>query len=124
MQVTIGTYTLASGTAGGQPSRLLNAVGTANVQVSRPIRATNARLYPRGNRLYTDVIEADYTYATPALAQAAIPTLRSAALAASGALAYNSTTIAPTAYCTQAELIHWTGCGITMQYEILSVQET
>lgn len=125
MKVAIGTTVLALGTAGGQPARLIGATGSKEVEASPLIRAGSPFLAGRGNRSYHDIVEADYTYATPLLAQAAVLALRTAALSASGSLVYGdgagSTTVGP-AECRSAELVDWIGVGITMRYEIIAVE--
>lgn len=125
MKVTIGTTVLAAGTAGGEPARLVGGSGTKAVQVSPRVRATKPGLFSRGNRSYIDVVEADYTYATFALAQAAFLSLRTAALAATGSLIYGdgagAVTVGP-AEVRSAEVVDWTGCGLTMRYEIICVE--
>ena len=125
MKVTIGTTVLAAGTAGGQPARLVGSTGTKSVQVAPRVRATKPGLFTRGNRVYVDVIEADYSYATFALAQAALLALRVAALSATGTLVYGdgaeASTIGP-AEVRSAEVVEWTSCGLTMRYEIVCVE--
>lgn len=125
MKVAIGTTVLALGTASGQPARLIGATGSKEVEASPLIRAGSPFLAERGNRSYHDIVEADYTYATPLLAQAAVLALRKAALSASGSLVYGdgagSTTVGP-AECRSAELVDWIGCGLTMRYEIIAVE--
>lgn len=125
MKVTIGTTVLAAGTAGGQPARLVGGSGTKAVQVSPRVRATKPGLFSRGNRSYVDIVEADYTYATFALAQAAFLSMRTAALAATGSLVYGdgegAVTVGP-AEVRSAEVVDWTGCGLTMRYEIICVE--
>lgn len=125
MKVTIGTTVLAAGTAGGQPARLVGGSGTKSVQVSPRIRATKPGLFGRGNRSYVDIVEADYTYASAALAQAAFLALRTAALSATGTLVYGDGTDASTvgpAEVRSAAVVDWTGCGLTMRYEIIAVE--
>jgi hypothetical protein len=126
MKVSIGTTVIAAGAAGGEPSRLASGSGTRVVQVSARIRASDAAIFDRGNRSYVDVVEADYSYATFALAQAAFLSLRSAALEATGSLVYgdgeDAVTIGPGLVRT-AEVVEWTGCGLTMRYEIVCVEE-
>lgn len=116
---------MAAGTAGAQPARLVQSRGTRQSATVPLIGATAPNLHDLGNVSFTDIIEADYTYATPTAAQAAILSLRSAALSATGTLIYGTgataTTIGP-ALCTAADLIEWTGCGITMRYEILTTE--
>jgi len=125
MKVTIGTYVVAAGTAGGQPAKIVSGVGTKGVQTPQAVRAAKGKVYGRGNRAYVDVVEADYSYATFALAQAAFLALRRDALAATGTLVYgdgaDSTTIGP-AECRSAEVVEWTGSGLTMRYEIVCVE--
>lgn len=125
MKVTIGTTVLAAGTAGGEPARLVGGSGTKAVQVSPRVRATKPGLFSRGNRSYVDIVEADYTYATFALAQAAFLSMRTAALAATGSLVYGdgegAVTVGP-AEVRSAEVVDWTGCGLTMRYEIICVE--
>lgn len=125
MKVTIGTTVLAAGTAGGEPARLVGGSGTKAVQVSPRVRATKPGLFSRGNRSYVDIVEADYTYATFALAQAAFLSMRTAALAATGTLIYGdgegATTVGP-AEVRSAEVVDWTGSGLTMRYEIIAVE--
>jgi len=123
MRVAIGDTVLATGAAAGQPARLVEAAGERSAQVSEAIAAPAPALYDRANLRYEDTIEADYAYASAALAQAALLTLRSAALAATGNLVYGSgesaVTIGP-ALCTAARLIEWTGSGLTLRYTILA----
>ena len=125
MKVKIGSTTLASGTTSNQPARLLSGRGARMHRAVPLIGATAPHLRDLGNITYTDVIEADYTYTTPKLAQAAILSLREAALTATGTLVYGdgatATTIGP-ALCTAADLIDWTGCGFTLRYEILATK--
>ncbi|HOR69061.1 MAG TPA: hypothetical protein PLY53_15735 [Planctomycetota bacterium] len=126
MKIAIGTTVIASGTASGQPARIVGAAGHAAVEIVPRIGAEAAGVFGRGNRHYVDVVEADYTYAAPDLAQAAIHALRAAALAASGTLVYGdgagATTVGP-ARCRAAELAEWIGCGITMRYEIVAQEQ-
>lgn len=125
MKVTIGTTVLAAGTAGGQPARLVGGSGTKAVQVAPRIRAAKPGLFGRGNRSYVDIVEADYSYASFALAQAAFLSLRVAALSATGTLVYGdgagASTVGP-AEVRSAEVVDWTGCGLTMRYEIICVE--
>lgn len=125
MKVAIGTTVLALGTASGQPARLVGATGSKLVESAPVIRAGTPFMAGRGNRSYHDIVEADYTYATPQLAQAAVLALRTAALSASGSLVYGEgatlTTVGP-AECRSAELVDWIGCGLTMRYEIIAVE--
>lgn len=126
MKVAIGTTVIAAGTAGGEPARLAGGTATKSVEIVPRIGAAAAGVYSRGNRYYIDIIEAEYSYATFALAQAAVHSLRSGALAATGSLIYGAgeaaVTVGP-AECRTAELVDWSGCGITMRYEIVA-QET
>lgn len=127
MQITIGQTTLATGAAAGQPARLISSSGTRIVEAVPLVNASTQTLLDRANRLYIDVVEVDYVYDTPLLAQAAAITLRLAALTAHGTLTYGSGPAAQTlgpALCRLAELIDWRGCGITMRYEILSTEAT
>ncbi len=125
MKVTIGTTVLAAGTAGGQPAKIVGGSGTKAVQVSPRVRATKPGLFNRGNRSYVDIVEADYNFATFALAQVAIRTLRRDALAASGTLVYgdgaDADTVGP-AEVRNVEIVEWTGGGMTMRYEIVCVE--
>jgi hypothetical protein len=126
MKVTLGTTVLATGSLDAsdpQPARLVGASGEAAVQIAERIRAANVLIYGRGNIRYADSVEVTYSYASAAAAQAAILTLRAAALAASGTLTYKvgatETTIA-NAFCRLAALVSWSGCGIVMRYEIIA----
>ncbi len=125
MKVTIGTTVLASGTASGQPARLVGGRGSRLSKAVALIGAVSPRLRDLGNVSYSDAIEADYSYATAALAQAAILSLRKAALQATVNLIYGdgagAVTIGP-ALCTAADLVEWTGCGFTLRYEILATE--
>lgn len=125
MKLTIGTTVLAAGTLSGEPCRCISGSGTKSVQVSQRIRAEKAAIFGRGNRIYSDVFEADYSYATSDLAQAAFFTLRAAALTATGNLIYGdgeaAVTVGP-GECRSAEMVEWTGCGLTMRYEIVCVE--
>lgn len=125
MKVTIGTTVIAAGTAGGQPAKLVGGSGSKAVQVAPRARADKPGLFSRGNRSYVDIVEADYSYATFALAQAAIRTLRRDALAASGTLVYGdgagADTVGP-AEVRNADIVEWTGVGMTMRYEIVCVE--
>ena len=127
MKVAIGTTVLASGTASGQPARLVGGRGARGYKAVPLIGAVSPHLRDLGNISYTDSIEADYTYDTAALAQAAILSLRKAALQATGNLIYGddaaAITIGP-ALCITADLVEWTGCGMTIRYEILATEAT
>lgn len=125
MKIKIGSTTLASGTTSNQPARLVSGRGARMHKAVPLIGAAAPHLRDLANITYTDVIEADYSYSTPELAQTAILTLREAALTATGTLVYGdgatATTIGP-ALCTAADLIDWTGCGFTLRYEILATK--
>jgi hypothetical protein len=125
MKVSIGTTVLASGTASGQPARLVGGTGSKGVDTPQRIRSAKGIVYGRGNRSYVDIIEADYSYATAVLAQAGFQALRVAALSATGTLVYGdgagATTLGP-GECRSAEVVEWTGCGLTMRYEIVFVE--
>jgi hypothetical protein len=125
MKLTIGTTVLAAGTLAGEPCRCVGGSGTKAVQTSQRIRAEKAAVFGRGNRVYVDVFEADYSYDTADLAQAAFFTLRAAALTATGNLIYGdgeaAVTVGP-GECRSAELVEWIACGLTMRYEIVCVE--
>lgn len=125
MKVTIGATVLASGTAAGQPARLVGGRGARGHKAVALIGAVSPRLRDLGNITYTDSIETDYSYSTAALAQAAILSLRKAALQAVGDLIYGdgdaAVTIGP-ALCIAADLVEWTGCGFTLRFEILATE--
>lgn len=125
MKVTIGTTVLASGFLAGQPAKIVSGSGTQAVQLPARIRAAKGVVFARGNRTFVDVVEADYSYATFELAQAAFLALRVAALSATGSLIYGdgagAVTVGPAA-CRSAEAVDWTSCGLTMRYEIVCVE--
>ncbi len=126
MKVTIGTTVLAAGTLSGEPCRLLpGSNGSKDVQSSKRIRAAKAAVFGRGNRIFSDSVEADYDYATPQLAKAGLIGRRISALAATGTLVYgdgdDATTIGP-AEVENVELIEWTGCGFTLKFQIICVE--
>ena len=125
MKVAIGTTVLAAGTAGGQPSRLVGGTGSKSVETPQRIRADKGLVRNRGNRSYVDIIEADYSYASATLAKAGFQALRVAALSATGSLVYgdgaDASTLGP-AECRSATVVEWTGCGLTMRYEIVFVE--
>lgn len=125
MRVAIGATVLAAGTAGSEPARLVGAVGSKSIQEIKRIGSAKGSFASRGNRTYTDIIEADYGYTTAALAKAGIVARRIAALGASGNLTYDSgdnlTTLGP-ATVSQVELVEWTGCGFTMRFTIMAVE--
>ena len=125
MKVAIGTVVLATGTASGQPARLTGGRGSRGYKATPLIGAASPNLRDLGNISYTDTIEADYSYSTAALAQAAILSLRKAALQATGNLIYGdgagAVTIGP-ALCISADLVEWTGVGFTLRYEIIATE--
>lgn len=125
MKVTIGTTVLAAGTAGGEPSRFASSSASKQVQLTPRLRASKPALVSRGNRSYVDVIEADFSYATPQLAKAGIVSRRVAALSATGTLKYDTgddETSVGTAEVRGVELVEWVGCGFTLRFEIVSVE--
>ncbi len=125
MKVTIGTYVIAAGTLGGQPAKIVGGSGTKGVQTPQAVRAAKGKVYGRGNRAYVDIVEADYSYDSFELAQAAFLDLRKDALAATGTLVYGdgagAKTVGP-GEVRSAELVEWTGVGMTMRYEIVCVE--
>jgi len=124
MQIAIGSTVLGSGTR-AEPVRIISSVGAGNIEVTPLIDAASPALYDRGNRVFRDVIEVDYTYADYAAALLGIPARRKAALAATGNLIYgtgeSSVTVGP-ALVEQAELVEFIGSGITMRYTIVATE--
>ena len=126
MKVTLGTYVIANGTLAGEPCRLLpGSSGSKDVQPSKRIRAAKAAIFGRGNRIYNDSVEADFSYATSQLAKAGLIARRVAALEATGTLVYgdgdDTTSIGP-AEVQNVELVDWSGCGFTLKFQIICVE--
>ena len=122
MIVVLSGTTLAAGTAAGESCRLVSASGERAVQVQQGIRASAPGVYDRKNASFSDSIEVEYQYTTPALACAGFATRRNAALAlAKGTLTYNGTTASTGAIVRSVTLVSWTGVGIVVRFDIIGV---
>ena len=125
MKIKIGTTVLGSGSQSREPGRIVASIAKGEIEVSPCIDATAPAIFDRKNRVIQDVVEIDYSYADFATANAAIPTLRKAALGATGDLVYGTDTAAVTigpAKVEQVELIEFIGCGLTMRYTIIATE--
>ena len=124
MKVVIGSTTLGLGTR-AQPARLVGSVGGGTIEVSPLIDSSAPDIFDRKNRTVRDVVEVDYSYASAALAETAVATLRKAALAASGNLVYgegaSAVTVGP-AKVETVELLQLVGSGLTMRYTIIATE--
>lgn len=125
MKITIGTTILGMGSQAGEPGRLVNSVGKAEIEISPKIDADSPDVFDRKNRFIQDVVEVDYSLVDFAAAQAAIPAQRKAALNAGGDLVYGTAPAAVTvgpAKVEQVELIEFIGAGFTMRYTIIATE--
>ena len=125
MKIAIGTTVLGSGSQAGEPGRIVGSVAKGEIEVSPCIDADSPDIFDRKNRVITDTVEVDYSFVDYATAQAAIPTQRQAALAATGSLIYGTTpadvTVGP-AKVEQVEVVEFIGAGFTMRYTIIATE--
>lgn len=122
MIVVLSGTTLAAGTAAGESCRLVGASGERAVQVQPGIRSAAPGIYDRKNASFSDSIEVEYQYTTPALACSGFAAKRAAALAlAKGSLTYNGNTVSTGAIVRSVTLVSWISVGIVVRYDIIGV---
>ena len=122
MIVVLSGTTLAAGTAAGESCRLVGGSGERSVQVQPGIRSAAPGIFDRKNVSFSDSIEVEYDYATPALACSGFVAKRAAALAlAKGTLTYNGNTVSTGAIVRSVTLVGWYACGIVVRYDIIGV---